>query len=60
MSFSINNKLKRGFNPYDYMSDFKKFEEQLPRKENFYSSLTSKKLVAKNMNMFLMFGINLK
>ena len=42
------------------MSDFKKFKEQLPSKEKFYGSLTGKKLVTKNMNMFLRFGTNLK
>ena len=52
-------KLKE-FYPYEYMSDFEKFEEQLPSKEKFYSSLTGKKIVIKSMNMFLMFGINLK
>ena len=31
------------YDPYEYMSDFKKFKEQLPSKENFYSSLTGKK-----------------
>ena len=41
------------------MGDFEKFKEQLQRKEKFYSSLTGKKLVIKNMNMFLMFEINL-
>ena len=34
------------------MTDFGKFEEELRTKEKFYSSLTSKKLVTKNMNMF--------
>ena len=42
------------------MSDLEKFKEELPSKETFYSSLTDRKLVAKNMNMFLMFGKNLK
>ena len=42
------------------MSDFEKFKEQLPNKEKFYSSLTGKKLVTKNMNLFLRFGTNLK
>ena len=32
------------FYPYEYMSDFEKFKEQLPRKERFYSSLTGKKI----------------
>ena len=42
------------------MTDFKKFKDKLPSKENLYSSFTSKKLVTKNMIMCLMFGINLK
>ena len=42
------------------MGDFEKFKEQLQSKEKFYSSLTGKKLVTKNMNMFLMFETNLK
>ena len=41
------------------MGDFEKFKEQLQSKEKFYGSLTGKKLVIKNMNMFLMFEINL-
>ena len=35
---------QKGFYPYEYMSDFEKFKEQLPSKENFYSSLTVKKI----------------
>ena len=42
------------------MSGFEKFKEQLPNKETFYSLLISKQLVKKNINMFLMFGTNLK
>ena len=42
------------------MSDFEKFKEELPRKEDFYSSLTGKKLVTKTMNIILRFGITLK
>ena len=43
------------------MSDFGKFKEDLPSKERFYSSFNGKKiLMTKNMNMFLMFGINLE
>ena len=42
------------------MNDFEKFKEKLPSKEKFYSLLTDRKLLTKNMNMFLMFGINLK
>ena len=30
--------------PYEYMTDFKRFKEQLPTKEKFYSSLTGKKI----------------
>ena len=41
------------------MSDFEKFKEYFPSKEKFYSALTGKKRT-KNMNMFLMFVINLK
>ena len=51
---------QKGFYLYEYMSDFEKFKEQLPSKENFYSLLTVKRLVTKNMNMFLRFGINFK
>ena len=32
------------FYPYEYMSDFEKFKEQLPSKENFCCSLTVKSL----------------
>ena len=41
------------------MTYFKKFKEQLISKKRFYSSLTAKKIVAKNMIMFLRFGTNL-
>ena len=40
-----NNELdlvkQKGFYPYEYMSSFEKFKEQLPSKKKFYSSLTS-------------------
>ena len=36
---------QKGFYPYEYMTVFEKFKEQLPSKEKFYSSLTYKKLV---------------
>ena len=42
---------QKAFYPYEYMSDFKKFKEQLRSKEKFYSSLAGKKLVTKNVNM---------
>ena len=51
---------QKGFYPYEYMSDFEKFKEQLPRKGKFYSSLTDKKLVTKNMNVLFKFGTNSK
>ena len=51
---------QKGFYPYEYMSDFEKFKEQLANKENFYSSLRGKKLVTKNMIMFIRFETNLK
>ena len=35
---------QKGFYPYEYMSDFKKFKEELPSKEKFYSLLTGKKI----------------
>ena len=34
------------------MSDSENIKEELPSKEKFYSSLTGKKLVTKNMIMF--------
>ena len=48
------------FYPYEYMTDFKRFKEQLPSKEKLYSSLTGQKLVTKNTIIFLRFGTNLK
>ena len=42
------------------MCHCEKFKEELCSKETFYSSLTKKIIMPKNMNMFLMFGINLK
>ena len=41
------------------MSGLEKFKEQLPKKENFSSLLTGKKIVIKSMNMFLRLAINL-
>ena len=35
---------QKGFYPYEYVSDFEKFTEELPSKEKFYSSLTGKKI----------------
>ena len=33
-----------GFYPYEYMSNFENFKEQLPSNEKFYISLTGKKV----------------
>ena len=52
---------QKAFYPYEYMSDFEKFKEELPSKEKFYSPLTDRKISDKEyMNTFLMFGINLQ
>ena len=45
---------QNGCYSYEYMSDFRKFKEQLLSKKKFYSSLTGNKLLVKSMNMFLM------
>ena len=51
---------QKGFYPYEYMSNFEKFKENLLNKEQFYSLLTGKKLIAKNMNVVLRLGTNLE
>ena len=51
---------QKRFCPCEYMTDFEKFKEELPSKENFYSSLTNRKLLTKHMNMLLMFEKNFK
>ena len=38
---------RKGFYHYEYMSDFEKFKEELPRKVKFYSLLTDKKTSGK-------------
>ena len=35
---------QKGFSFYEYMSDFEKFKEELSTKENFYCSLTNRKI----------------
>ena len=45
---------QNAFYPYEYMTDFEKFKEELPSKEKFYSSLTDRKTTG-NMNMLLTF-----
>ena len=34
---------QKGFDRYEYMSDYEQFKEQLPSKRNFYSLLTGQK-----------------
>ena len=36
--------VRKGVYPYDYMDSFKKFEEQLPKKEDFYSILNDENI----------------
>ena len=38
---------RKVFYHYEYMSDFEKFKEELPRKVKFYSLLTNKKTSGK-------------
>ena len=51
--------MQKRFYPYQYLDYFEKFEERLPRKGKFYSSLTGKRISDETINMFLKFGINL-
>ena len=46
---------QKGFYPYEYMTDFEKFKEELPRKEKFYSSLTNRKITDKKYEHVLNF-----
>ena len=50
---------QKRFYPYEYVSDFKKFKEELRSKEKFCSSFTGKKISDKQ-NEYLKFGINLE
>ena len=43
----INLVKQKRFYPYEYMSDFEKFKEELPSKERFFSSLTGRKITDK-------------
>ena len=36
--------MQKGFYPYEYISNFCKYKEQLPCKEKFYSSLNGKQI----------------
>ena len=50
---------QKRFYPYEYMSDFEKFKEELVRKSFIVSQLIEK-LVARNINKLLMLGKKLK
>ena len=49
---------QKGFYPHEYMGNFEKFKEQLPSKEKFYSSLTSKKISDKKYEHVLQVSNN--
>ena len=51
---------QKEFYVYEYISDYEILKEEFLSKEKFYSSLTDRKLVTTNMNMFLMPGKKLK
>ena len=51
---------QKGFYSYECVSEFKKFNEELPSKRKLYSLLTGNKIVIKSMDMFLTFEINLE
>ena len=58
MSQEFNNNLldlvkQKGLYPYEYMTDSKKFKEQLPSREKFYSFLTGKKISNKEYDYAL-------
>ena len=51
LSISVTNVLdlvkQKGFYPYEHMSDFENFEEELLSKEKFYSSLIGEQISGK-------------
>ena len=46
---------QKGFYPYECMSGFEKFQEELPTKKSFIGCWWVKHLLIKSMNMFLKF-----
>ena len=50
---SILDLIKQNDFPYEYMSNFEKFKEQLPSKEKFYSFLTGNKISGKEYDHVL-------
>ena len=56
---SVLNLIKqKGVYPNEYMRYFEKFKEGLPTKKIFIAPSPAEKLLPKNLNMFLKFGIN--
>ena len=56
---SVLNLIKqKGVYPNEYMRYFEKFKEGLPTKKIFIAPSPEEKLLPKNLNMFLKFGIN--
>ena len=52
---------QKGVYPYEYMDSFKKFfEDKLPNRCEFFSSLKFECISKKTIPMLLMFGIRLK
>ena len=51
---------QKGFCPYEYMSILKNLKKNCLAKKGFIVPWLAEKLLTKNLNMFLMFGINLK
>ena len=50
---------QKGFYPYEYIGDFKKFKEQFSVRKSFIVPWLEE-LVTKSMNIFWRLGINLK
>ena len=46
--------------PYEYISDFERFEGGFPSINKFYSSFTGKNLMTKTTYKLIKFGINLR
>ena len=56
---SVLNLIKqKGVYPNEYIRYFEKFKEGLPTKKIFIAPSPAEKLLPKNLNMFLKFGIN--
>ena len=51
---------QKGFYSYECVSEFKRFNEELPSKRKLYSLLTGNKIVIKSIDMLLTFEINLE